>query len=77
MDAITFFGIQFRLPDFFGEKDLHKLDSVQDFNFLLRRIRKIPAQLEQVSPDPSPAYNRINLGGHQQVSIKFNFTIYG
>ena len=36
------------LPYFFGENDVQKLDSVQDFAILLKRMRKIPAQLDQV-----------------------------
>ena len=40
--------LQMGLPYFFGENDVQKLESVQDFASLLRRMGKIPAQMEQV-----------------------------
>ena len=46
--AIFIHRIQIGLPYFFGENDVQKLDSVQDFAVLLKRMRKIPAQLDQV-----------------------------
>ena len=46
--AVFIFCIQMGLPYFFGENDVQKLDSVQDFAVLLKRMRKIPAQLDQV-----------------------------
>ena len=37
------------LTYFFDENDVQKLDSVQDFAAFLKRMKKVPGQLEQVS----------------------------
>ena len=40
---------QMGLTYFFGENDVQKLDSVQDFAVFLKRMKEVPGQLEQVS----------------------------